>query len=372
MGDPRPPQRGKRPSPSGRRRRAGAQRHHRKLPGPSGRTAGGRSDLLVRNRHGSAVPPGGPRGGCRGAAGRGRPQGPAEGPRLLGHRGPQRAGTGPHRHRPQPVAPRGRRGRRRNAGGVGHSRAAGLHPGRGDRRGWPDGGRHRRRVPGVRRRVGDPGRCPAHPRGPDPGHGRKGRLQALHAEGDPRTAPRADRHDARPGLGGKRRNRLRRRGADRGRPGLGGTRAPGGVRDVAPRGPRREAPAVHAGGRAGGSAPGQRVRPGGGAAAPRRAVRFGQPVGRDAGYAEDPAGRSCRGRADPGDLQRRGVLAGPGCRPCRVHPRGSRNQRGVHQGVHHADRHAVPAGAGARPRPGGCCPPPTSRSTSATCSPCRA
>ena len=111
---------------------------------------------------------------CGGRAGRGDAR-PARG-RQAGGRG--------RGHRP---------GRRRDAPCVGHPRPPSPHP----RRAHPGGRRAGRdhRKGRTDHHLGRPERRPG--RDPDHvgrGHGREGRLSALHAQGDLRAAPRGERH----------------------------------------------------------------------------------------------------------------------------------------------------------------------------------
>ena len=72
------------------------------------------------------------------------------------------------------------------------------------------------------------------------------------------------------------------------------------------------------------------------------------PVRGDRGHPGCGQGRQAQGLPDPGRDQRGGLGARPRGHGHALHPRGSRDRRGLDQGLHHADRGHVPPGPLAR------------------------
>ncbi len=270
--------------------------------------------------------------------------------RRLRHRGalPHRARR--DRGRAQRLAAGRRRGRGRDALRQRHPRPARPHA----QDDLPGGRRHRRaqgqRIPHRDRRRGE-GRAARQADRLEPRAGREERLQALHAQGDPRAARRGRGHAARPHRS-RRRRRLRHR--DRRHPrvrpqlrrvyfvacGTSHHAAMAGRlldREDRPR-PRRR----RAGER--GALPRSHLLP-------RRSGGGHQPVRRDHRHALRGQGRQGGGRQGPRHLQRRRQRHPAPRRRRPLHPRRARDRRRLHQVLHGAARRAPPARRLPRPPP---------------------
>ena len=205
-------------------------------------------------------------------------------------------------------------------------------------------GRHHARRRRVHRLFGTRGLEEEHARVVGSGHGGKGRIQALHAQGDLRAALGGEGDRARTGVG-------------RDRPGL-----PAGDRDPRPgparRGPRRDPRLrnlvafgarrqVHD--RVAGARPGRSgLRVGVPLSRSDRVEEHARdrhhPVGRDGRHAGGAARSQEEGRPQHRDLQRRRQHGHARNRRHRLHPRRAGDRRRVDEGVHGAARRAAPAG----------------------------
>ena len=183
------------------------------------------------------------------------------------------------------------------------------------------------------------------------GHGREGRIQALHAQGDLRAALGGEGDRARTGVG---RDRPGLPAGDR-NPGQGAAR--GGpcrdsrVRNVVAFRARRQ---VHD--RVAGARPGRsRLRVGVSLSRPDRVEEHARdrhhPVGRDGRHARGAARGQEEGRPEHRHLQRRRQHGHARDRRHGLHARRAGDRRRVDEGVHHAARRAAPAGDVSRTDP---------------------
>ena len=184
------------------------------------------------------------------------------------------------------------------------------------------------------------------------GHGREGRIQALHAQGDLRAADGCQGDRARPRVA-RERARVPARDRNPGRgPAADRTRGDSRVRHVVALRPGGQIPDRVTGARAGR----RRLRLG---VSVPRSHRVGahardrdHAVGRDRRHAGGAAGGEAQGRAQHRHLQRRGQHGDARDRRHGADPRRSRDRRRVDEGVHVAAGGAAPARAVSRPDPG--------------------